>query len=68
MQAIVAAQGEQPDIGDHQPLRGPVLVAVRVLTDRLGGDNVNARLRVAQNLADWDGGGDFLVALAGSQS
>ncbi len=67
MKAVVAAQGEQADVGDHQPLRGPIFVAVRVFLGRFGGHDVDARLRVAQDLVDRNRGGDLLVALAAGQ-
>ena len=67
MQPVVAAHGEQADVGYHQPLCRPILVAFRVFINLLGGDDINARLRVAQKVADRNSRSDFLIALTADQ-
>ena len=67
VQPVIAAQREQADVGDDQPLRGPVLVAVRVFLERLGSHDVDARLRITQNFVDRNRGDHILIAFAADQ-
>ena len=67
VQSVIAAQGEQAEVGNDQPLRRPVFIALGVFLERFSGDDVDAGLRVAQDLADGNGRGDLLIQLAAGQ-
>ena len=68
MQAIVAAHREQTEIGNHQPLGGLILpFVVGTLSGGLGSDDIDARLRVAQEFIDRQGSGNVLIAFTAGQ-
>ncbi len=60
MNAVIAGEGGDAEIGDDEPLRGELIVLTAGVLRGCRHD-VDARLQVAEHLIDREGGRDFLV-------
>ena len=63
MDAVGAGIGGQPEIGDDEPLRGPLAIVVAGDIGRPRREQIDAGLHLRHRVHDREGGGDLLVEL-----